>query len=178
MNRSKQSNTAISIHELTWMALLIALESVLIKLTFGSAMLKVGFSFIAIGLMGYYFGPYKAALANGIADSISNVILGSNGSYFFWGFTVSAVVSGLIAGFVLHHRKVTLLNVFITILLITVVVNTLMNTLWVSIMTNNPYLVMLVARLPKQAIALVYQTGLLYIMLKWIDGSRFSKIGR
>lgn len=178
MNRIKGKSTAINIHELTWMALLIALEMVLIKLTFGSAMLKVGFSFIAVGLMGYYFGPYKAAIANGVADIISNVVLGSNGSYYFWGFTLSAILSGIIVGFMLHNRKVTFLNVFITILLITVFINTLLNTLWVSIMTSNPYQVMLVTRLPKQIIALVYQTGILYMILKWVDKSRFNKIGR
>ncbi|KRL66444.1 hypothetical protein FC27_GL000586 [Companilactobacillus versmoldensis DSM 14857 = KCTC 3814] len=177
MNRSKESSTAINVHELTWMALLIALQMVLTKFSIGSNMLKVGFSFIAIALLGYYFGPIKAAMANVIADIITNTVFSTGGTFFF-GFTVSAAVAGLIFGFMLHRRKVTVLNVFLTILVFTVVVNVLMNTLWISMMANLPFHVMLMTRLPKEAIALVYQTGILFIILKWISKSRFNRIGR
>jgi hypothetical protein len=63
------------------MSLLIALEMVLGQLSIGSNMLKVGFSFVALGLLGYYFGPIKAAIANVIADIISNVLLPSGGGF-------------------------------------------------------------------------------------------------
>ncbi|AKP66952.1 folate family ECF transporter S component [Companilactobacillus ginsenosidimutans] len=176
MNRSKGSSTAIGVHELTWMALLIAFEMVLSKFSPGTNILKVSFTFIAIGLMGYYFGPYKAAIANAVADLIGNTVFATGGTYFY-GFTLSAIITGLIYGYLLHNRKVTVLNVFLAVFLVTVVVNTLMNTLWVSILASAPYNVMLMTRLPKEAIELVYQTGLLYIILKWISKSRFNKIG-
>ncbi|MQS89336.1 folate family ECF transporter S component [Companilactobacillus mishanensis] len=175
MNRTK--STSITVHELTWMALLIAMQMVLSKLSVGSGILQVGFSFIAIGLMGYYFGPIKAMFANAAADIIANVLLPTGGG-FFWGFTLSALVAGLIYGFMLYNRKVTLLNVFLTVLLITVVINTLMNTFWISMMTHNPFWVMLLTRLPKEGISLIYQTGILYFILKWVSNTRFNKIGR
>ncbi|WP_125761685.1 folate family ECF transporter S component [Companilactobacillus hulinensis] len=167
----------ISVHELTWMALLIAMQMVLSKMSIGSNTLKVGFSFIAIGLMGYYFGPYKAAIANVIADIISNVVMPAS-TGFFWGFTFSALVAGLIYGFMLYNHKVTVWRVFLTVLLITVIVNTLLNTLWIQMITNLPYMTLLIPRLLKEAFSLVYQTGLLYIVLKWISNSRFNRIGR
>ena len=169
-------STVISVQEVTWMALLIALQMVLSKLSVGSNTLKVGFSFIAIGLLGYYFGPFKAAVANVLADVISNVALPSAGGFFI-GFTFSALVAGVIYGYMLYNHKVTILRTFITVLLITVIVNTGMNTLWIHMMTNVPYPVLLVPRLAKEAFSLVYQTGLLYIVLKWIDNSKFNKIG-
>ena len=175
MNNSR--STVISVQEVTWMALLIALQMVLSKLSVGSNTLKVGFSFIAIGLLGYYFGPFKAAIANVLADVISNVVLPSSGGFFI-GFTFSALVAGVIYGFMLYNHKVTILRTFITVLLITVIVNTGLNTLWIHMMTNVPYVVLLVPRLTKEAFSLVYQTGLLYIVLKWIDNSKFNKIGR
>jgi len=175
MNNSRSS--AISVQEVTWMALLIALQMVLSKLSVGSNTLKVGFSFIAIGLLGYYFGPIKAAAANVLADIISNVVLSPSGGFFI-GFTFSALIAGAIYGFMLYNKKVTILRTFITVLLITVVVNTGMNTLWIHMMTNLPYMTLLIPRLAKEAFSLVYQTGLLYIVLKWIDNSKFSKIGR
>ncbi|WP_235700275.1 hypothetical protein [Companilactobacillus paralimentarius] len=52
----------VSVQGITWMALLIALQMVLSKLSIGSNMLQVGFSFIAVGLLGYYFGPVKLEL--------------------------------------------------------------------------------------------------------------------
>jgi len=44
-------------------------------------------------------------------------------------------------------------------------------------MTNVPYPALLIPRLAKEAFSLVYQTGLLYIVLRWIDNSKFNKIG-
>ena len=175
MNSSK--STVVSVQEVTWMALLIALQMVLSKLSIGSNTLKVGFSFIAIGLLGYYFGPVKAAVANVLADIISNVVLPSAGG-FFLGFTFSALIAGVIYGFMLYNHKVTVLRTFLTVLLITIIVNTGMNTLWIHMMTNVPYVALLVPRLAKEAFSLVYQTGLLYIVLKWIDNSKFNKIGQ
>lgn len=174
MNRSKE---AISVNEMTWMALLIAFEMVLSKLSVGSNMLHVGFGFIGIALLGYYFGPIKAAIANGVADLIGTTILGTGGTFFI-GFTVSALTAGLIFGLMLHNRKVTILNVFLAVLFFVVIVNTLMNTLWIGMVANVPFYTMLIPRLPKELISLVYQTGILYIILKWISNSRFSKIGR
>ncbi|ALB28349.1 folate family ECF transporter S component [Companilactobacillus heilongjiangensis] len=169
-------SSVISVQEVTWMALLIALQMVLSKLSFGSNTLKVGFSFIAIGLLGYYFGPFKAAIANVLADVIGHSVL-SAGSAFFLGFTFSALVAGAIYGFMLYNHKVTIWRSFLTVLLITVIVNIGLNTLWIHMMTNVPYVTLLVPRLVKEAFSLVYQTGLLYIVLKWIDNSKFNKIG-
>lgn len=177
MNRSKGTSTSFRVHELTWMALLVAFAIVISKFSFGSSILQVRFTFIALGIIGYYFGWYKAAIASGVVDLVANTLFASGGTFFF-GFTISAVVTGLIFGFMLHNRKVTVLNVFITILLLTVVVDILLNTTWISMMASAPFNVLLVARLPKELIALVYQTGILYFILKWISNSRFSKIGR
>jgi len=176
MNNSSRSRVT-NVQEITWMAVLMALQMVLSRLSIGSNTLKVGFSFIAIGLLGYYFGPIKAALANVIVDIISNVVMAPAGG-FFWGFTFSALVAGLIYGFMLHNHKVTILRSLITVVLITVIVNTGLNTLWIHMMTQLPYVTLLVPRLVKEAFSLVYQTGLLYIVLKWIDNSKFNKIGR
>ncbi|GAB5057158.1 folate family ECF transporter S component [Companilactobacillus alimentarius] len=167
----------VSVQEITWMALLIALQMVLGKLSIGSNTLKVGFSFIAIGLLGYYFGPFKAAVANVLADIISHTVMATGGS-FFLGFTFSALVAGVIYGYMLYNHKVTVLRTFITVLLITVIVNTGLNTLWIHMMTNLPYVTLLVPRLTKGAFSLVYQTGLLFIVLRWIDNSKFNKIGQ
>lgn len=177
MSIMNSRSTVVSVQEITWMSLLIAMQMVLSKLSIGSNTLKVGFSFIAIGLLGYYFGPFKAAIANVIADVISNVVMPSAGG-FFLGFTFSALVAGLIYGFMLYNHKVTVWRTFVTVLLITVVVNTGMNTLWINMMTNIPYVTLLIPRLAKEAFSLVYQTGLLYIVLKWIDNSKFNRIGQ
>lgn len=177
MSIMNSRSTVISVQEVTWMALLIAMQMVLAKLSVGSNTLKVGFSFIAIGLLGYYFGPVKAAMANVLADIISNVVMPSSGG-FFLGFTFSALVAGAIYGYMLYNHKVTVWRSLVTVLLITVVVNTGLNTIWIHMMTNVPYSALLITRLPKEAFSLVYQTGLLYIVLKWIDNSKFNKIGQ
>ncbi|WP_099975131.1 MULTISPECIES: folate family ECF transporter S component [Lactobacillaceae] len=168
----------LKIQELTWMAVLIAMNVVLSKLVIGvSNIMQIGFGFVALALIGYYFGPFKAAIANVLADIIANTVFPSVGG-FFWGFTLSALVAGVIYGLMLHNRKVTLLNSFLTTLLVVVIINLGMNTLWIHMMYQTPVTALLASRLPKEALSLIYQTAFIYIILRWVQNSRFNKIGR
>lgn len=163
------------VRELTWLAALIALQMILGKLTIGNEIVKIGFGFVANALIGYYFGPYKAAIAGVAGDIISNTIFPSSGG-FFWGFTLSALVTGIIYGFVLHKKEVTIWRVILVTALVIIIVDTLMNTYWISMMANAPFKVMFATRIIKEIITLPIQSTVLYMVLKWVDNSGFKSL--
>ena len=95
------------VKSLAVIAMLLALSVVLGSLTINvSANLKIGFSFLAIALIGYLFGPVAAGLANGVKDILTYVVL-PTGAYFP-GYTFNNLVSGFIYGAFLYQKKVTL----------------------------------------------------------------------
>lgn len=171
----KVDKSVFLVRELTWLAALIALQMILGKLSIGNDIVKIGFGFVANALIGYYFGPFKAAIAGVAGDIISNTILPSSGG-FFWGFTLSALVTGLIYGSILYKKEVTIWRVILVTVLIVVIIDTLMNTYWISIMANAPFKVMFATRIVKEIITIPIQATILYLVLRWVDNSRFKSL--
>lgn len=173
MKTNKSYFAKLNTQQFAWLCVLIALQVVLNRLTVGTSYLQIGFGFIAGGLIGYYFGPFHGAIAEVIADIISNTLFPANGGFFF-GFTLSALISGIIYGLFLYHQKITFGRILLMVTTITVVVNLLMNTGWVSIMSGVPFMTMLKIRLPKEIITLPIQTIILYFILRWVNLSKLK----
>ncbi|MGR3741386.1 folate family ECF transporter S component [Companilactobacillus sp. DQM5] len=174
MNNSAKTN-AFRVRELTWLAALIALQIILSKLTVGTSIVKVGFGFIATGLIGYYFGPIKATIAGMLTDIIANVVF-PDPAGFFWGFTLSAGIAGFIYGLVLFQKKITFWRVLLVVTLIVVIINMFFTTLWISMMGAVPFSKLFLIRLPKELITLPIQTIILWLVLAWVDRSKFRRI--
>ena len=101
--RSPKLNT----RTITLAAMLIALHTVLSKLSFGSdSMVKIGIGFIGTTLIGYYLGPWLGGISLVLADLIKSTIF-ATGSTFFIGYTFSAFISGVIVGAFLYQQKIT-----------------------------------------------------------------------
>ena len=73
---------------------------------FGNA-IKISPSFLPIVMAGALFGPVPAMLVGALGDVLSYLIAPTAGG-FFPGFTVSGALTGLIYGFALYNRKITL----------------------------------------------------------------------
>lgn len=173
--KNEANSNVLRVRELTWLAALIALQMILSRLEVGPNFMKFGVGFIATALIGYYFGPIMGAIVGVISDIVTHVIF-PDPSGFFWGFTLSALVGGLIYGLVLYKKKITFVRSLVATLLVVIIVNTLMNTLWVSMLANVPFMVYLVPRLAKEAITIVVQTLGIWLILGWVDRSRFRRI--
>ena len=87
------------------------------------ASISVG-PYIRIGFSGGIFG--------GALDVIKYLIKPEGA--FFPGFTISAVLGGMIYGAFLYKKKVTVPRVFAAQLLVKVFVNILLNTLWLNML--------------------------------------------
>ena len=88
---------------------------------------------------------------------------------FFPGFTISAVLGGMIYGAFLYKKKVTVPRVFAAQLLVKVFVNILLNTLWLNMLYGKGFLALLPARVVSNAVMLPIDTAIMYIMLQAVD---------
>lgn len=119
----------LTVRLVTLAAMLIAIQIIFSKLTVGSdSLVKVGFGFIGICLIGYYLGPWLGGVAMALTDIISNTILASSANFFI-GFTVGAFLSGVIAGLFLYDQPVTLKRQFTYQAIQILVSNIFLNTL-------------------------------------------------
>ena len=126
--------------------------------------LRIGFASLAKELTGMLFGPVAACVVAGLADLISFVLKPVGA--FFPGLTLSAMLAGVIYGVVLYRRPLTLKRVILANVLVTVFVNLLLNTYWMSVLYGNAFLAMLPARAVKQALMLPIDVILFYTVAR------------
>lgn len=149
------------------LGILMALEIVIGRFTLGTATIKFGFTFIVIGLIAKWFGPYWGMLAAFPVDFISTLL---NGYSYFWGFALSALVTAAIFGFAFYdHQKLNWWRITIAILVQLLLVNALMNTLWLVIMGSvhgtSAIQTLIWVRAIKQVITAPFQIVILYFFL-------------
>lgn len=168
------SGPRFTTRQMTLASMLIALQVVLGKLSVGDpAVVKVGLGFIATALIGYFLGPWIGGLAMVINDLISNTILSSR-TLFFPGFTLSAFISGVIAGMFLYNQKVTWQRALVYEFFQILVTNVIFTTLWIYLMslssssTGRTFMALLSVRLPKEIITWPIEALIVFVILRQV----------
>ena len=131
--------------------------------------IKIGFSGIPNQVVSYLFGPAIGGMFGGALD-ILKFILHPDGTYFP-GFTISAILSGLIYGVILYHRPVNIGRIFLAQFLVKLFVNIGCNTLWLNMLYNKAVLLILPERIISNLIMLPIDTIICYVVLKAVDRS-------
>lgn len=138
-------------------AILIALTIVLQRLlAFRTPIIQINFMFAPIMLAGMLLGWPGATFVATIADLIGALLFPS-GSFFF-GYTLTAILTGLTAGLCLYRThgikldRNFVLRLVICTLIITGVLNGGLNTLWVLMMTGDASSVIIPVRVMKQLV--------------------------
>ncbi|MBR5315257.1 MAG: folate family ECF transporter S component [Firmicutes bacterium] len=125
-------------------ALLIAMQIILSRfLSINAWNLKIGFAFTAVFVAAYLYGPWFAAVVATIADVVGACLFPSGA--FFPGFTVTAILSGLLMGFFLY-KKQTPSRILATVAIDQLILSLLLNTYWLSILYGSPYIPLLATR--------------------------------
>lgn len=172
-NRFKSTLTP---RTLALLAMLVALQVVLSRflVIYIFPWLRISLGFLPIAMAGMLLGPFLACLGGGLGDVIGFFLFPSGG-YYFPGFTVTAMVTGLIYGLLLHgmHKGLTLkdrngwLRILLSELMVTLVCYIVLNTLWVSILQGKAVFAILPARALKNIaqypvnVFLILEAGLL-----------------
>lgn len=140
-NRSPHVRTGEPINrvkELIVMALFVAIDIALgqvlapIKLP----TMKISFGFISILITGMYLGPMRAAAVGVISDIVAT-FLGLIGGVYFPGFTLSAFLNGLCAGYFLEGKKsAKASNVIMWAVISSLFIALVLNSIWIPAMAN------------------------------------------
>jgi ECF transporter S component (folate family) len=155
--------TRISTEVMVVTAFMIALSVVLSKLiSINISFLRIGFGFLPIAILAILYGPWIAALGYGLADLIGAWLLPTG--TFFPGFTVSAVLTGLIFGFVLYNKEVTITRALIASALVCLGVNLILNTFWLTFIIGKGFKVLLASRAVKEIVAIPVMALLIVAM--------------
>lgn len=152
-------------------ALLLALTIVLSRfLSINTSILSIGFGFVPLVLAGIWLGPKYAGIISGLADVIGALLFPFGA--FFIGYTISAIAKGVIYGLVLYKNgeeltdKKLIIRLIIACTLVVVLVQFLMNSLWIFITTDKAFVAILTARVTAEAIMIPVQIVTMFILIK------------
>ena len=138
--------------------LLLATTIILSRfLSIKTPIVVISFSFIPIMLSGMLLGPWWTMFIAGLSDLIG-ALLFPFGAYFV-GYTISSTLAGLTYGLFLQRKynktnKKLIFNLIISSLIVLIVCNGLLNSVWIYITTKKAIAVILPTRLFKQVIML------------------------
>ncbi|MDD4849394.1 MAG: folate family ECF transporter S component [Gemmiger sp.] len=146
-------------------AVLAALNLVLNQFTIPlSQYLEIGFDFLTVAATAYLCGPWMAALA-GFSTDVLGYFLRPNGPYFP-GFTLSAILLGVVYGLWYYHRPVSIPRIMGCKLVVTLLFNFLLTPLWLHLMYGQAFVVLSGLRIVKNIIKFPVDVALLYLVLK------------
>ena len=155
-------------------AVLSAVHLVLNQFTIPvSQLLEVGFDFLAVAAIGYLCGPLVAGLS-GIVTDLLGYILRPNGPYFP-GWTLSAILVGVLYGLWLYRRPIKLWRVVLCKLNMVLLFNFLLTPLWLHITYGQSFVVLSSLRLVKNVIKFPLDILLLMLVLKTCERVRADR---
>ena len=139
-------------------AILLAMLIILSRfLSIKTPIMKISFAFVPTMLCAVWLGPKWTVLLNVLGDLIGATLF-PTGPYFV-GYTISTAVAGFIYGILLYKKrqevynaKQFILRLIIATMLVAVIVNMGLNTLWTSITSGKAFWVLLSTRIVKQLI--------------------------
>lgn len=139
--------------------------------------IRIGFDFIAKESTSMLFGPVVGCMVAGLSDIISYIIKPVGA--FFPGLTLSAMLASAIYGAILYKRPVSLWRIIAANSAVTVFVNMLLNTYWMTILYGDAFAVLFPARAVKQIIMLPIEIVLFYTVAKMLSKANLmDMIGR
>ena len=138
--------------------------------------IKIGFSAIPNQLVDYLFGPVTGSLFAGILD-IVKYVMKPDGAFFF-GFTFNAMLAAFIYGCFYYKKKLTLRRVLLAKLIVVLVVNVLLNTLWLDMLYGKGFLVLLPARAVKNLIMWPIDSVIFFALTRLIEQTGVFRIFR
>lgn len=144
-------------------AMLIGLNMVLDRVSIQvTPDLRIGVGFLTSAMTGMLFGPIMGMIGGGITD-ILGCILYPRGAYFP-GYTLTAIVAGLIWGLVLYRREIKIYHAFLAKGLINLFCNIGLNTLWRCVTEGQAMMAILPLRAGKNLILWPLESILLFVV--------------
>ncbi|WP_414839514.1 folate family ECF transporter S component [Carnobacterium sp. TMP28] len=161
MGKNKFDARSISI-----IGLLMGLDIILTRfVAIETPIVRIGFGFLPIAIIAMLYGPWIAGTAAAMADFMG-IMLFPKIALYFPGFTLSAFLGGVIYGLILYKKPKTLKRVILAVLLITVIINLGLNTLWLKIILDKAIYAIFPARIIQSLVLAPVNCLLLYGILQ------------
>lgn len=161
---SKQNENKLNSKMLTQLALLISLQVILTRfLSIQTPIVRIGFGFLPLAIMGILYGPVTA-FTGGVISDLLGFVMFPTGTYFP-GFTLTTGLTALTFSYLLYNKDFSIKNITIASLIVCIVLNLGLDTLWLSILFGKGYLMLLPTRVVKSLIMIPIQV--LTISLVW-----------
>ena len=144
------------------MAALAIVLSIVASISIGPYV-KIGFSGLPNRIVEFLFGPVVGCIFGGALDLLKFMIK-PDGPFFF-GFTFNAMLAGLIYGYLLYHKPLSIKRIVIAEFLVKLIVNCGLNTLWISMLYGKAFFVLLPMRLLKNVIMLPIDSAIVFFAL-------------
>ena len=149
--------------QLVIMALLVALEIILTRfLSIETPTLRIGFGFLPVAIMAILYGPWWTGGAGIVGDIVGMMLFPK--AVFFPGFTLTAFLTGVLYGLILYKKPATWNRTLVAVTVVNVICSLGLDTLWLSIMYGDSFLVLMPVRLLKTAIMIPLSTILIYLL--------------
>ncbi len=159
-----------NLRAVTLSAMLLALSVILGYFTIEAGpFLKIGLSSLVNAFVCFLFGPVLGAFYEGVLDIIKFVIKPTGP--FFPGFTLNAVLAGMIYGTVLYNRPLSFRRVLLAESLVALLINCGLNTLWISLLYGKGFFVILPMRLLKNAVQCPVNSLIFTLIVKKLENS-------
>ncbi len=159
---------------ITLLAMMGAISIILGYFTLMPAeILKITFNFLPNEFVYYLFGPAVGAVYGAALDILIFFIRPTGP--FFYGFTVSAILTGLWYGAVLYRRPLNLKRILTAKLIYSVIIHLLLNTYWLTQLYGYNFIAILPMRALKTAALLPVETVLLYTLINGVEATGVIK---
>lgn len=152
-------------------ALMITLSIVLSRfLSIKTPLLSISFAFVPVVLSAIWLGPKYTCLIAGISDVVGAVLFPFG--EFFVGFTISSILAGLIYGLILYKKqgeltsKQLIVRLIAATILVNLFINMGLNTLWLVIMYDKAFFVVLGGRIIKELIMIPIEVITIFLIVK------------
>lgn len=152
-------------------ALMITLSIVLSRfLSIKTPLISISFAFVPVVLSAIWLGPKYTCLIAGISDVVGAVLFPFG--EFFVGFTISSILAGLIYGLILYKKqgeltsKQLIVRLIAATILVNLFINMGLNTLWLVIMYDKAFFVVLGGRIIKELIMIPIEVITIFLIVK------------
>ena len=135
--------------------------------------IKISFAFLVDELVGMLFGPAVGAIFGAIDDFLKYVVR-PTGPYFP-GFMISEMLTAMIYGLLLYKKPISLPRIIVANTVVTVFVNMILNTVWLSMLYGNAISVILPARVVKELILLPINIAMFYVLSRMLEKAKIFR---
>ncbi len=125
--------------------------------------LRITFNFVLSASIGMLFGPVVAMMA-GFCTDIIGYLANPAGGGFFFGFTLTAMLTGLLYGLFFYKCRISKLRILLAKAAESILCTMGLNTIWLSMMSGKAVFVLLPLRALKSLILFPLEVVLLYLV--------------